>query len=129
MLLATLPEHKRKDYTDLIIELAKRFNPATQTYLCRAQLKIISRRENQSLPELGEEIHRLVQLAYSTVNQETLDVLGKQYFIDALEDNDLRWMIYQRRAETLDEAVCAALQLEAYRKAEGKRAQKRPVLL
>ena len=74
---------------------------------------------------MAQEIRRLVQLAYPTATPDILDVLGKDQFIDALEDSDIRWRVYQIKARTLDDAVCAAVEMEAYKKAETQRIQSR----
>ena len=60
LFLGTLPENRPVDYTELVSALEKRFNPENQTELYRAQLRNITRGEKQSLPELGQEIRRLV---------------------------------------------------------------------
>jgi hypothetical protein len=39
----------------------------------------------ESLPELGQAIRRLVNLAYPTVPENVRDTLAKQHFIEALE--------------------------------------------
>ena len=54
-----------------------------------------------------------------------MDVLGRDYFIDSLDDSDLRWRVYQVKAKSLDDAVCAAVEMEAYKKAERQRIQPR----
>ena len=93
LFLGTLPENRRVDYIELVSALEKRFTPENQTELYRAQLRNITRGEKQSLPELGQEIRRLVQLAYPTVGENIVDVLGKDYFIDSIDDKDLRWRV------------------------------------
>ena len=80
------------------------------------------------MPELAQEIRRLVHLAYPTASQDVMDVLRRDYFIDALDDSDLRWRVYQVKAKSLDDAVCAAVEMEAYKKAERQRVQPRKSL-
>ena len=73
-------------------------------------------------------MRRLVQLAYPTASQDILDVLGKDQFIDALDDSEIRWRVYQIKTRTLDDAVCAAVEMEAYKKAESQRSHfRKPV--
>ena len=54
-----------------------------------------------------------------------MDVLGKDYFIDSLDDSDFRWWVYQVKLKSLDDAVCAAVEMEAYKKDERQRIQPR----
>ena len=124
-LLRTLTPLKRQNYRELVNALSRRFNPENQTELFRAELRNFQRKGSQSLPELAQEIRRLVQLAYPTATPDVMDVLGRDSFIDALDDSDLRWRVYQVKAKSLDDAVCAAVEMEAYKKAERQRAQGR----
>ena len=104
---------RRKTKKDTIIELVKRFN----TRHSERSLTILAEEKQ----ELVEEIHRLVQLAYSTANQRTLAVLGKQYLLMHKKVMIAGGLSTKKRADTL--------QLEADRKAQGKIGQKIPVLL
>ena len=124
-LLRTLTPAKRLNYHELVTALGRRFNPENQTELFRAELRNCQRLASQSLPELAQEVRRLVHLAYPTASQDVMDVLGRDYFIDALDDSDLRWRVYQVKAKSLDDAVCAAVEMEAYKKAERQRIQPR----
>ena len=54
-----------------------------------------------------------------------MDVLGQDSFINALDDSDPHWRVYQVKAKSIDDAVCAAVEMEAYKKAERQRAQGR----
>ena len=127
-LLRTLNPARRVNYHELVTALGQRFNPENQTELFRAELRNCQRLTSQSLPELAQEIRRLVHLAYPTASQDVMDVLGRDYFIDALDDSDLRWRVYQVKAKSLDDAVCAAVEMEAYKKAERQRVQPRKSL-
>jgi hypothetical protein len=62
-------------------------------------------------------------LEYPNASLEMQDILAKDYFIDALDDKDLRWRIYEIKSKTLDEALCSTIELECYKKAEMQRAQ------
>lgn len=119
--LETLPAYRRRSYEALTTALGQRFHPENQTELYKAQLRNVQRREKQTLPELGQEVRNLVRLAYPTAPENVLDTLSKDYFIEALDDKDLRWRIYQVKAKSLDEAVCSAVEMESYKKAEKQR--------
>ena len=75
------------------------------------------------MPELGQQTCTLVAQAYPGANAEVLDVLGRDHFIDAIDDPDIRWRIYQAKPENLDGAVCT--EFEAYKAAEKQRVTKK----
>ena len=54
------------DYDTLVRNLEERFAPSNQTELYRAQLRDKRQKASESLPELGQEIRRLTNLAYPT---------------------------------------------------------------
>jgi hypothetical protein len=66
--------------------LEERFAPPNQTELYRVQLTERRKKPAESLPELGQAIRRLVNLAYPTVPENVRDTLAKQncfvYYLD-----------------------------------------------
>ena len=119
--LGTLPQGRRRDYRELVTALGRRFNPENQSELYRVQLRNRGRKVNESLPELGQQIRTLVAQAYPGANPKVLEVLGRDYFIDAIDDPDIRWRIYQAKPDNLDGAICTAIEFEAYKSAEKQR--------
>ena len=87
----------------------------------RVQLRNGLRQTNESLPELVQHIRQLASQAYPGANADVLDVLGKDYIIDSIDDPDIRWNIYQTKPENLDRAICTAVEFEAYKSAEKRR--------
>ncbi|VDI38718.1 Hypothetical predicted protein, partial [Mytilus galloprovincialis] len=83
-------------------------------------LKRRRQRASESLPELGQSIRRLSNLAYPTAPFDVRETLGKEQFIDALVDSEMRLRIKQSRPKGLNDAVRLAVELEAYNKAENK---------
>lgn len=104
---------------DLLVEaLEERFAPPNQTVLYRAQLKETRQRASETLTELGQAIRRLTCLAYPSVQMEVRETLGKEAFIDALVDSDMRLRVKQSRPQSLNEAIRLAVELDAYYKTE-----------
>ena len=68
--------------------LEERFAPPNQTELYRVQLNERRQKPAESLPELGQEIRRLVNLAYPTVPENVRDTLANQHLIEALADSE-----------------------------------------
>ncbi|CAB3989610.1 Hypothetical predicted protein [Paramuricea clavata] len=64
------------------------------------KLRSRSRRREESLPELAEDIERLAKLAYPEATSAVLETLAKDQFIDALVDDELRLRVAQGRPAT-----------------------------
>ena len=119
--MGDLNERDHKDYRALVEAIGRRFNPDRQTELYRVQLRGRKRKPDESLPELCQAIKRLACLAYPKATYELIDSLGRDYFLDAIGDSNLRLQVYQARPSTIDEAVCVAIEFEAFQKAESQR--------
>ncbi|KAK3104661.1 hypothetical protein FSP39_007335 [Pinctada imbricata] len=119
--LGNLPVESRKNYKELCTALEDRFCPSNQMDLYRAQLKERRQKASESIPELGQDIRRLTNLAYAKAPSDVQETLAKEYFIDALHNADMRLKIKQSRPKNLNEAVCLAVELDAFNNAEKKR--------
>ena len=117
-ILGDLPKGKQENFKSLVKALEERFAPPNQDELYRAQLVERRQKATESLPELGQAIRRLVNLAYPTVPSDVRDTLAKQHFIEALVDSDMRIRIKQSRPVNLTDAIRTAVELEAYKKAD-----------
>ena len=81
------------------------------------------RGREESLPELAEDIERLVRLAYPDAAEPMVEVLSKDQFVDALPEEDMRLRIRQNKPATLRDALAVALELESYRLASRQKAR------
>ncbi|CAG2190071.1 unnamed protein product [Mytilus edulis] len=106
------------NYETLVKSLEERFAPPNQNELYRVQLKERRQRASETLPELGQTIRRLVNRAYPLAPTEVKETLSKDYFLDALHDSEMRIKIKQSRPQNLNQAICLAVELEAFYKAE-----------
>jgi chromosome segregation ATPase len=111
-----MPKGANPDYHTLIKALEDRFAPPCQTELYRVQMRERRQRAGESLPELGQAIRRLANLACPTATAEIRETLSKDQFVDALFDSEMR--IKQARPRNLNDAIQLAVELEAYNKAE-----------
>ena len=91
--LGNLSDGNEMSYKELISALSDRFAPSDQVDLYRAQLKERRQKASESLPELGQQIRRLVNLAHPTVPADVKEALAKDHFIDALAISDIRLRI------------------------------------
>jgi hypothetical protein len=110
-ILGDLPIDKQQDYKSLVKALEERFAPPNQTELYRVQLTERRQKPAESLPELGQAIRRLVNLAYPTVPENVRDTLAKQHFIEALADSEMRIRIKQSRPQNLNDAIRLLIEL------------------
>ena len=112
--LTNLPEEQRSDFSALSAALKNRFGNNHQAELNRAHLRGHTKRRDETLPELAEDIERLTRLAYPEAAETMVTVLAKDQFIDALPDEDMRLRIRQSRPPSLRQALETALELESY---------------
>ncbi len=116
-----LPSQSKGDFQAIVRALEGRFHPAHQAELFRAQLRSRVRGPKESLPELGQSIRRLIARSYPAAPLDLTETLAKDHFLDALEDSDMRLKLRQNKPQTLDEAVCQAVELDAFNTAEKHR--------
>jgi hypothetical protein len=84
--LGNLPLESRQDFKELVKSLEERFSPSNQTELYRTQLRERRQRAVETLPELGQDVTRLANLAYPTAPNDVRETLAKEQFIDSLID-------------------------------------------
>ena len=116
--LGNLPKGSKPDYQTLLRAREERFAPPSQTELYRVQMRERHQRAGESLPELGQAIRRLANLAYPTAPTEIRETLSKDQFVDALQDSEMRIRIKQARPKYVNDAIQLAVELEAYNRAE-----------
>jgi hypothetical protein len=119
--LGTLTDEVKNDFMRLTMSLTRRFNPENQSELYRVQLRNRVRLPDETLPELSQEIRRLVQLAYPAAPNQLIEMLAKDHFVDAVNDGEIRWRIFQSKVQDLDQATAAAVEIETYKKPESQR--------
>ncbi|VDI31895.1 Hypothetical predicted protein [Mytilus galloprovincialis] len=76
--LGNLTQESRQDFKELVKALEERFSPSNQTELYRTQLRERHQRAVETLPELGQDIRRLTNLAYATAPNEVRETLAKR---------------------------------------------------
>ena len=116
--LGDLPTDVRSNFVTLVNALEERFAPTSQTELYRVQFRERKQKASETLPEMGQAVRRLSNLAYPTAPREVRETLAKDQFIDGLFDSEMRLKIKQSRPINLDEAIRLAVELEAFNQAE-----------
>ena len=122
-ILGNQPRDDRQNYTKLVQSLQDRFAPSNQTELYRAQLREKRQKASESLPEMGQDVRRLTNLAYPTASSDLKEVLATEQFLDGLYDSEMRLKIKQARPSSLNDAIQRAVELEAFSRAEKRRTE------
>lgn len=101
---------------DEVIKLLRaRFGNEQQAERFRAELRARRRKTNESLQTLYQDVCRLLALAYPGQMNPVVTLVGRDAFIDALNDNKLRQRILDREPKTLEDALNVACRLEAFK--------------
>ncbi|KAJ8051141.1 hypothetical protein HOLleu_04599 [Holothuria leucospilota] len=78
------------------------------------QLRNRGRKKGETIPELAQDVKRLTRFAYPGASSHLQDQLARDHFVDCLEEPELRLGVHQTRPKILEEAVQAALEIEAF---------------
>ena len=84
----------------------------------KAELCSRKRRDNESLPTLGQDIRRLTRLAYPTYPNQVIEEVCAERFMMALPDSALRLQLHHARPASLEKAMEIAIHNEAWTIAE-----------
>lgn len=114
----SLPEVRVNTLDKLTEALENRFGAARMSTVYKAELDCRRRKEAEAIPDLGQDIRRLVQYAYPGLDTACLEELAVDRFIAALREKEHRLLVRQGRPRTLDQAVQQALDLEAWELSE-----------
>ena len=106
---------------DVIIKMLRnRFGNLHQQERYRAELKSRRRRPNESLQSLYIDISRLMSLAYPGPSTPLADIVGRDAFLQALNNPAMCVRILEKEPVSLDDALNLASRLEAYDKCAGR---------
>ena len=122
-ILGNQPRDERQNYTRLVQSLQDRFAPSNQTELYRSQLRERRQKASESLPEMGQDVRRLTNLAYPTASSDLKEILATEQFLNGLYDCEMRLKIKQARPSSLNDAIQRAVELEAFNRAEKRRTE------
>ncbi|CAC5391200.1 unnamed protein product [Mytilus coruscus] len=126
-ILTDIRPEMRTNFIQLTAALASRFQPENQAEMYMAQMKSKIRGRMEQIPVLGQDIKRLVRLAYPSAPIEIKEQLACDCFIDSLNDVDMEWAIFQAKAKSINNAIQVALKYEAFQNDRRKHVTK-PVL-
>ena len=76
------------------------------------------RQKSESISELASAIMKLTRQAYPKANMQLLETLAIDYFIDALDDPDIRMRLRQSQPDTLTLAETLTIRLDTCKTAD-----------
>lgn len=103
-----------QSYSSVTGALQRRFGRRQQPEVYRAQLKTRKRRGDEPLPLLAQDVETLVRGAYPMAAEDTVDMLAKDCFVDALCDRQLQVHVKQAAPRNVQEALARAAEFEAF---------------
>ena len=104
-------------FDQLSEKLRRRYGSREQQEKFRVELRYRHRRNGESLQELAQDIERLTTLAYPAKNRTLLDTLGRDAFIDALDNPALEFKIREKKPGSLNAALTLSMKSEVLHKA------------
>ncbi len=87
----------------------------------QAKLKGRLRGRTEPLTELAQNIRHLTRKAYPKVDVQVREHLSLVRFIEALNDPELEWFVFQAKPENMEKAVETALEFEAFKQGRRRR--------
>lgn len=118
----SLPQHLTRTYDALCEALEKRFGDSRLAEVYKAELRTRQRRGGETLAALGQEIRRLVARAYPNLPNEGLEEISIEKFREALDNTEQRMAVHRAHPQQLEDAVEAALDVEAWQVSEQNKA-------
>ena len=98
--------------------LQKRYGPGEQTRLYRINLRARRQHENEGLRELGQAIRILARLANPNIADSERESMAMDYFLDAIDGDEIHLRVTMARRSSLNDAVATVLELESVLKTE-----------
>ena len=117
-ILSDLTQDERRNYSRLKLVLSRKFDSAYKAEMYRAKLQSRFRQTSESISEFASSIMKLTRQAYPKADLQLLDTLAVDYFIDALEDSDIRLRLRQSQPESITQAETLAIRLETFKNAD-----------
>lgn len=100
--------------TDIIRLFRARFRNENQVEILRAKLRARRRHKGASLQSLYKDIFRLLAVAYPGPTNPTTILVGRDMFLEALDNQTLWVQILERESKILEEALNLASRFKAY---------------
>ena len=113
----------RRDYKILVEKLTIRFGSKNKSEIYRSQLKTRVKTKTETIPQLATSVKKLVKQAYPGINQDAIEALSLDNFVDAMPDSDIRFRLRELGPKTMAEAEQIAVRMEAHKIADKQRSR------
>ena len=100
----TLMPAERSSYHTLVVKLGLRFSNARQQQMWISKLEARVRRQNESIAELGDDLRRMSQRAYSSLNNEAREMLALNQLYKSVSP-DLKYKCISENCTSVTKAV------------------------
>lgn len=116
-ILQMIPKEHRQDFGGLMERLETRYGQEHLLQVFRSQFKSRYQKQNETLQEFSADVLRLIRLAYPSLADDVYENLAADKFVDGLRDNETQQHVRIARPKTMNEALSAALEIEAVKQA------------
>ena len=99
---------------DVVTLLKNRFGSEHQTERYRLELQGRRRKPGETIQSVYNDVRRLLALSFPGETGQLCELLGLDYFLNALADPALRVRVLDQRPKNLDEALVIVSRMEAY---------------
>ena len=109
------------NYANAISSLRERFDPQCYAEVHKLNLRRRKRNKNESFFDLALDLRKLAKQAFPKKDQEYLEDLVKEQFIEAVHSRELRLRLRRAKLSLLDEMVAFSVEHETYELLENAR--------
>ena len=107
-------------YNNMKTALTKRFDPESKRELYLAEMQARMRRTGEGWADYADELRSLADKAYPDLQVEAREQIALTHFLSQLTNQQISFSVKQSRPKTVDDAVSATLQMEAYLKTNNR---------
>ena len=109
-----LTTEEKNNYNSAVIALRRRFEPESRRDLYAAEFQTRGRKSNESWGELADNLRSLADKAFPDLDETAKEKLSVDRYLTLLEKPEVSLAVRQRRPRTLNDAVSATLEIEAF---------------
>jgi hypothetical protein len=99
-------------YDLLVATLTERFNPAGMEYTYKNQFHNARKKPDQSLEKWAHYLRHIASKAYPDQDSKSREDMIKDHFLRTLEDNQMKKAVAMAHPESLDKALCLAMEYD-----------------
>lgn len=109
-----LSDENKNDYKKAKDALQERFEPAARKHRYQAEMQIRRKKKGESWADFADDLRFLADKAYPELQVEGRERLALNNYLAQLDNPQVAFAVKQRNPQSLDAAVSATLELEAY---------------